>query len=238
MSAIFSVLFLAMARCKNVNGPEARAGGSPGGDGGGDPPRRLSAAEKGKGKKLATKKRKASDREAEIAEAVAAAVEAAERGGRSGALRIGADLTPRQRRAVLEAEAMHGSPPGTIMLGGQRVRIMVRDPAQEDPDIETETEAQTEGLAEAQRHEQPLRRSTRTRTQPTPRTGTQGQSTSAAHATPARGTPAPRQAPVRIHRDYTQVSSREIQQLWFVPFPTWSPAARDSRASARFYTVV
>jgi len=44
---------------------------------------------------LTTKKRKASDREAEIAEAVAAAVEAAERGGRSGTLRIGADLTPR-----------------------------------------------------------------------------------------------------------------------------------------------
>jgi len=84
-----------MARCKNVSGPTPSAGGSPGGDGGGDPPRRLSAAEKGKGKKLATKKRKASDREAEIEEAVAAPAEAAERGGRSGALRIGADLTPR-----------------------------------------------------------------------------------------------------------------------------------------------
>jgi len=52
-----------MARFKNVSGPVASAGSSPGGDGGGDPPRRLSAAEKGKGKKLATKKRKASDRE-------------------------------------------------------------------------------------------------------------------------------------------------------------------------------
>ena len=132
-----------MARGKNVSG-------SPGGDGGGDPPRRLSAAEKGKGKKLATKKRKTSDREAEIAEAVAAAAEAAERGGRSGALRIGADLTPRQRRAVLQAEALHGSPPGTIMLGGQRVRISVRDPAQEDPDTVTEAEAQVEGPTETQ----------------------------------------------------------------------------------------
>ena len=92
---------------KNISGPAASAGGSPGGDGGGDPRRRLSVAEKGKGKKLATKKRKASDREAEIAVAVAAVAEAAERGGRSG-----------QRRVVLEAEAMHGSPPGTIMLGG------------------------------------------------------------------------------------------------------------------------
>ena len=123
-----------MACTKNVSGPAAGSGGSPGGDGGGDPPRRLSAAEKGKGKKLATKKRKASDREAEVAEAVAAAAEAAERGGRSGALRIGDDLTPRQRRVVLEAEARHGSPPGTIMLGGQRVRITVRDQAQEDPE--------------------------------------------------------------------------------------------------------
>jgi len=131
-----------MARYKNVSGPAPSAGGSLGGDGGGDPPRRLSAAEKGKGKKLATKKRKTSDREAEIAEVVAAATEASERGGRSGALRIEADLTPRQRRAVLEAEAMHGSPPGTIMIGGQRVRINVRDPAQEDPDTETEAEAQ------------------------------------------------------------------------------------------------
>ena len=89
----------------------------------------MSAVEKGKGKKLATKKRKASDREAEIAEAVAAAAEAAQRGGHSGALRIGADLTPHQSRVVLEAEAMHGSPPSTIMLGDQRVRITVRNPA-------------------------------------------------------------------------------------------------------------
>ena len=80
---------LAMARCKNVSGPTAGTGGTSGGDGGGDPSRRFSAAEKGKGKKLATKKRKASDREAEVAEAVAAAAEAAERGGRSGSLRIG-----------------------------------------------------------------------------------------------------------------------------------------------------
>jgi len=107
----------------------------------GGPPRRLSAAEKGKGKKLATKKRKTSDIEAKVAEAVAAAAVAVERGGRSGALRIGADLSPRQRHAILEAEALHGSPPSTIMLGGQRVRIAVRESAQEDPDTETEAEA-------------------------------------------------------------------------------------------------
>jgi len=96
-----------MARCKNVSGPVAGTGGSSGGDGGGDPPHRLSIAEKGKGKKLATKKRKASDRDAEVAEAVAVAAEAAKRGGRSGALRIRDDLTPQQRCAVLQAEALH-----------------------------------------------------------------------------------------------------------------------------------
>ena len=61
LPAVVQAVILAMARCKNVSGPAPSAGGSPGGDGGGDPLRRLSAAEKGKGKKLATKKRKASD---------------------------------------------------------------------------------------------------------------------------------------------------------------------------------
>ena len=74
----------------------------------------MTAAEKGKGNKVATKKRKASDREAEIAEVVVAAAEAAERGGRSGALRIGSDLTIAQRRVVLEVEQRHRTPPGTI----------------------------------------------------------------------------------------------------------------------------
>ena len=41
---------------------------------------------------MAKKKMMASDREAEVAKAVAAAAEAAKRGGRSGALRIGSDL--------------------------------------------------------------------------------------------------------------------------------------------------
>ena len=52
-----------------------------------------------------------------MAEAVVAAAEAAERGGRSGALRLGDDLTPQQRHAVLQAEALHGSPLGTVMKG-------------------------------------------------------------------------------------------------------------------------
>ena len=141
-------------------------------NGGGDPPRHLSAAEKGKAKKLATKKRKASDREAEVAEVEAAAAEATERGGCSGTLRIGSDLTPAQRRAVLQVEQRHGTLPGTIMLGGQQVWIDVTESAQEEPEIETE--AQAESPIEVQQEEQPLRRSTRTRTQATSRTGTQG----------------------------------------------------------------
>ena len=81
---------------------------------------------------------------------MAEAAAAAERGGHSGALRIGADRTPRQRRAVLEVEALHGTPPGTIMLGGHPICIDVRESAQEDPEIETEIEAQVEGPTEAQ----------------------------------------------------------------------------------------
>ena len=79
---------------------------------------------------------------------------------------------------------------------------------------------------------------TRARTQAASRTGTQGHSTSSSRSTPARGTPAPRVAPARIHKDYTQAPTREIQELRFAPFPTWFPAARDQRANARFYTVV
>ena len=93
-----------MACCKNVSRPTASSGRTPGGDGGDDRPRLQTPAEKGKGKKVMTKKRKASDREAEIVDVVAAAAEAAERGGRLGALRIGSDLTLAQRSVVLEAE--------------------------------------------------------------------------------------------------------------------------------------
>ena len=71
-----------MARCKNVSGPTAGSGGTLGRNGGDDRPRRLTTVEKGKGKKVMTKKRIVSDREAEVAEAVAAAAEVAERGGR------------------------------------------------------------------------------------------------------------------------------------------------------------
>ena len=117
-----------MACCKNVSGLTSGSGVTPRGDGGDDRPRRFTAAEKGKGKKVLAKKRKVGDREAEVVMAVAAAVEAAEVGSRSGSPRIGSDLTPTQRRAVLQVEQLHGTPPGTIMLGGRPVRIDVREP--------------------------------------------------------------------------------------------------------------
>ena len=84
-----------------------------------------------------------------MAEGVVAAAEAVERGGCSGALRIGVDLMPQQRRDVLEVETLHGIPPGTIMLGGRPVHIDVRESAQEDPETEIEVEAQAEGPIEA-----------------------------------------------------------------------------------------
>jgi hypothetical protein len=69
-----------MVRCKN-------AGGAPS-DGDGSPPRRTEVA-RGKRVKIATKKRKRTLIEAEVAQAVADAAEAAERGGRSSGIRIG-----------------------------------------------------------------------------------------------------------------------------------------------------
>ena len=90
-----------MAHCKNVSGLTGGSGGTLGGDGGDDAPRRFTAVVKGKGKKVLAKKRKVGDREAEIDMAVAAVAKAAEAGGRLGALRIGSNLTPAQRHAVL-----------------------------------------------------------------------------------------------------------------------------------------
>ena len=54
---------------------------------------------------------------------MAAAVERAKRGGRGSCVRIGDQLSPAQRAVVEEFEASHGSPHGTIMLGGQRVSL-------------------------------------------------------------------------------------------------------------------
>ena len=54
---------------------------------------------------------------------MATAVELAERGGRGSGIRIGNQLSPAQRAVVEELEARHGSPHGTIMLGGQCVSL-------------------------------------------------------------------------------------------------------------------
>ena len=83
-----------MTRCKNVSGPASGGGGTLGDDGGGDRPRRFTAAEKGK--KVLAKKRKASDGEVEVARAVAVAAEAAKVGGHRGSLRIGSELMTAQ----------------------------------------------------------------------------------------------------------------------------------------------
>jgi hypothetical protein len=69
-----------MVRCKNV-------GGGPS-DGDESPPR-LTEVTRGKRKKIATKKRKRTLTEAEIAQTVADAAELAERGGRSSGIHIG-----------------------------------------------------------------------------------------------------------------------------------------------------
>ena len=57
---------------------------------------------------MLAKKRKASEREAEVARAVAAVVEAVEVGGRLGSLRIGSDLMPTQRHAAFRQSSCMG----------------------------------------------------------------------------------------------------------------------------------
>lgn len=105
-----------MACCKNV-------GGGPGDD----DLRRLpclTAQEKGKGpNKTTTKKRKRGDIETERAAKVAATIEHAERGGRGSVICIGDQLSPAQRTTVEQLEASLGSPPGTIILGRQRLSM-------------------------------------------------------------------------------------------------------------------
>ena len=86
----------------------------------------LDSTRKGEGAKKKTttkKKRKRGDIEEERAAAVAIALERAERGGRGSGVRIGDQLSPAQRTAVEQLEANLGSPPGTILLGDQRVDL-------------------------------------------------------------------------------------------------------------------
>ena len=106
---------LEMARCKNAEGgPD---------DEDPRPLPHLTAQQKRKAKTTTKKKSKRDDIEAERAEAVAAAVEHAERGGSGSGIRIGDQLSPAQRAAIEGIESSLGSPPGTIMLRGWRVSL-------------------------------------------------------------------------------------------------------------------
>ena len=106
-----------MARTKNVGGGL--------GDDDQRPLPRLPVDPKGKAiKKIASRKRKYPDAETARAAAVAEAAEHAERGGaRSGVVIVDQQLTPAQRAAVEEAERLHGSPPGTVMMVERRLAI-------------------------------------------------------------------------------------------------------------------
>jgi hypothetical protein len=126
-----------MVRCKN-------AGGAPS-DGDDSPPRRTEVA-RSKRVKIAAKKRKRTLIEAEVAQAVADAAEAAERGGRSSGIRIG------ESRFHLEGR----------QLGTEAIEETVDAPAEQPTEDPEETEEQT---VSSPQH----RRSGRTRAQVTPR---------------------------------------------------------------------
>ena len=66
-----------------------------------------------------------------------ATVERVERGGSRSGVRIGDQLSPGQRAVVERVETRHGSPPRTIMLGGQHVSL-------EESQAQGETEQQTQ----------------------------------------------------------------------------------------------
>jgi hypothetical protein len=126
-----------MVRCKNASGAPS--------DGDESPSRKTEVAH-GKRVKIATKKRKRTLIEAEVAQAVADAAELAERGGRSSGIRIG------ERRFHLEGR----------QLGTEATEETEDTPAEQPTDDPEETEEQTV-------HSPQCRRSGRTRAQVTPR---------------------------------------------------------------------
>ena len=100
-----------MVRVKNV-------GGGPGDE---DPRHmpRLPIDPKGKAtKKLATKKRKYPDVDIARAAVVVEAADRVDRGGARSGVVIGDPLSPAQRAAVQKVEHRHGTPAGTVMVGG------------------------------------------------------------------------------------------------------------------------
>ena len=122
-----------------------------------------------------------------------------------------------------EFEARHGSPRGTIMLGGQRVSL---EDAPEGTHVEEiEPQEETE-----QHQEQPLRRSSCTHTQVTPRPERQRHG--------SRPPPRPRGPPLVEHLDLRAAIARQVQQLRFVEVELWFPPQWDERASEGFYIVL
>jgi hypothetical protein len=133
-----------MVRCKN-------AGGAPS-DGDDSPPRRTEVASR-KRVKIAAKKRKRTLTEAEVAQVVADAAEAAERGGRSSSIRIGKSRFHLEGRQ-LGTEAIEETVEATEEI--------VDAPAEQPLEDLEETEEQTV-------HTPQRRRSGHTRAQVTPR---------------------------------------------------------------------
>ena len=128
-----------MARVKN-------AGGGPG-DEDPRPPPHLTAQEKGKAKKTPTKKRKLIDVETERAAVVVAAAERAKSGGSRSGVRIADQLSLAQRATVERVKSHHGSPAGTVMLGGWRVAIEESQPQGEQ---QTQLAEQSEDTQQAE----------------------------------------------------------------------------------------
>ena len=118
-----------MARVKNARGGP--------GDEDPRPPPRPSAEVKGKAKKTTTKKHKFADADSERAAVVAADIEWAERGGARSGVRIADQLSPAQRATIKRVESLHGSPAGTIMLGGWRVALEESQPQGETIEQQT-----------------------------------------------------------------------------------------------------
>ena len=105
-----------MARVKNVRG-------GPGDEDRRPPPRQPTDPKDKVMKKLATQKRKYPDAETARAAAVVEAAEHAEReGARSGVIIVD-PLPPGAMEGIERVERLHGGPPRTVMITGQRHTI-------------------------------------------------------------------------------------------------------------------
>jgi hypothetical protein len=160
------------------------------------------------------RKKKKTLTDAEIAQVVADAADTVERGGRSSGIRIG------DSRFHLEGRQLGTET--TETTEGTEVPIDA-DTMSVDPPA-----APLEGTAEPAAQTPSHRRSTRTRTQVTPRP--EGQRRGGRPPSRVRGTP-----PVK-HFDLRGATARQVQSLRFVEVSRWFPPQRDSRASEGFYT--